>query len=1378
MGFKFIKHLESTNYNRKLFYLDRGAIDLPPILDRADIQPGSEARSLLTGDKWVLNSEFKWMYIDPNADNDGASQPEPVIEGIVITPTMATVALESKIIFTAKVEGSEELSKAVVWSIKGNKSAETTISHDGILEIAEDETAQQITVRVTSVADKEVYAQAIITIDEEALPEPVVTGLIIYPVNTTVLRGKNVMFGAIVSGINDFNKGVIWSISGNQSNSTQISPDGILTVYKDELSSAVVIKATSRGDSNIYATAMASIESESTFPGDIPQITQIKIQPQNINVGVGLSAQFAVDIIGVHNPSNIVIWELTGKSSEDTRITPDGLAFVGEDETGTHLTIRATSAEDPTKFAQAVISVIMKDDPEYPEDPKPTVSAVLVSPSALTMEEDSRQVFKATVLGQNNPSQAVKWELKNANIQTTTLSNIGVLTVGKGETAKTLEIIVTSIADSTKKTTVYVSIGKKVVLPETGIEEIPTNPINQEYVRRMEASGKGGWVPQHFADINDFNKLKEEVGAVSKLTTDKKIVVEAINEVDAHADEANRRLTAIASQDASVDIVHKPNGNIDFSVQRIANTKPDRTELTSVVTGVDTDATKLTATLKLAVYNATTKKVEQVNKALKLVSSAQAGYMTGDMYDLFRTALQDIEDLKGLGGDFLGLSFATYEEFAAYGPPPTDSKINDYVYILKDETHNNETTLYRVIKQGEEKVFAFAFSFGSNVGNIANDTTLGIVKGSADIDENKGKIYVEIDGTMSLIGWDEITQAIGALQTFVNETLPSIYAPLDSPEFVGTPTVPTAPDYAVNKEVINAEWIARNVKRYTLGDKLDILYILDLGDHSTYLKNIVTLADFDATEKRYELYTSPSAWHLVTELHPGYWEEVLKQPDWCKMIVGMDNATGAVKIYYTSFTDDHEFEQLLIKPIFNPEPYPNTLTWTNTVGKANTFTVSDGTHYRRYEFDRNNLTLKVSYSEEIPPSTEPGVSPWATVIGEYSLMADGSVIGPLAGVTDQQGYLWVSERENFMVGSAGNGTQMFVYSMDDETSYIFDVPSGNKDTYQLVTDINEKYFVMYVTEHTAVWVDRKNKRSHLINWRSPGISIPDAETRPCLSPDGQYYCHTSTNPSTYEFYFIDTTTGEDVATGGQQKGTSSAVIMLRDNRTIVLTNTEGKVFSYLKNGENLSQNYSVTPFAGYYVLHTTDVENELLFIKGRSGSGPLWYTLNALTGEVISQSSRTNVYGVQTNGQGKSFCYPVSYEGVERYLITDNNPDEGFVIERQTFGTWIETQLPFGGMSNNQHQYNQPLLMENGRVLVTQDKDGNPTGYDLVTKNIVDLEELKPQPEANLVQIDNTHMMWCGQTGSQLLRVTSNETKVIYEIPEQQVLVYGFKQTL
>lgn len=207
-----------------------------------------------------------------------------------------------------------------------------------------------------------------------------------------------------------------------------------------------------------------------------------------------------------------------------------------------------------------------------------------------------------------------------------------------------------------------------------------------------------------------------------------------------------------------------------------------------------------------------------------------------------------------------------------------------------------------------------------------------------------------------------------------------------------------------------------------LGDKLDILYVLDNGVHSQLIKDIEVLSEFDTNEKRYELYKSPSAWHLVTELHEGFWKEVMKHPNWYKMLVGMARDDGSTKAYITCFTDEHEFEHYKTQDIDNPDPIQNTLAWTNTVQPGNVFTAANSTRLVQYLFHLDTMSLTVGSQEEIPPGTEPGVTPWATVIGEYSTLINGETIGPLADVTDPTGYVWVSEHEKFMIGSAGDGS--------------------------------------------------------------------------------------------------------------------------------------------------------------------------------------------------------------------------------------------------------------------------------------------------------------------------------------------------------------------
>ena len=75
MGYKFVKHLEAAQHQRRLFYLDNGFVDLPPVIGtmsedtgpnafnytREEVQPGSEAHDLKTNDIWILDTQGNWV---------------------------------------------------------------------------------------------------------------------------------------------------------------------------------------------------------------------------------------------------------------------------------------------------------------------------------------------------------------------------------------------------------------------------------------------------------------------------------------------------------------------------------------------------------------------------------------------------------------------------------------------------------------------------------------------------------------------------------------------------------------------------------------------------------------------------------------------------------------------------------------------------------------------------------------------------------------------------------------------------------------------------------------------------------------------------------------------------------------------------------------------------------------------------------------------------------------------------------------------------------------------------------------------------------------------------------------------------------------------
>lgn len=90
--------------------------------------------------------------------------------------------------------------------------------------------------------------------------EPYVYSVEIIPATVTVPTGKTYQFTAKVSGGNNYDSSVYWSITGQNSSGTKISSDGTLSVSSDESSSSIAVIATSKQDSSCYDSAMAYIQ--------------------------------------------------------------------------------------------------------------------------------------------------------------------------------------------------------------------------------------------------------------------------------------------------------------------------------------------------------------------------------------------------------------------------------------------------------------------------------------------------------------------------------------------------------------------------------------------------------------------------------------------------------------------------------------------------------------------------------------------------------------------------------------------------------------------------------------------------------------------------------------------------------------------------------------------------------------------------------------------------------------------------------------------------------------------------------------------------------------------------------------------------------------
>ncbi len=90
--------------------------------------------------------------------------------------------------------------------------------------------------------------------------EPYITSVEVSPASITIPAGKSYQFSSTVTGGNEFDPSVNWSIAGNSSASTYVDNSGTLTIGQNEKSSSIAVIATSRQNTNYYDSAIVNIQ--------------------------------------------------------------------------------------------------------------------------------------------------------------------------------------------------------------------------------------------------------------------------------------------------------------------------------------------------------------------------------------------------------------------------------------------------------------------------------------------------------------------------------------------------------------------------------------------------------------------------------------------------------------------------------------------------------------------------------------------------------------------------------------------------------------------------------------------------------------------------------------------------------------------------------------------------------------------------------------------------------------------------------------------------------------------------------------------------------------------------------------------------------------
>ena len=141
------------------------------------------------------------------------------------------------------------------------------------------------------------------------------------------------------------------------------------------------------------------------------------------------------------------------------------------------------------------------------------------------------------------------------------------------------------------------------------------------------------------------------------------------------------------------------------------------------------------------------------NDALPVASDTKAGVMSAGMYVGFNTSIQNLQArmavLEGVG--------ITYQ---LTGLP--DNATSEQITTAFQAQYPNVPLMagIRAADYDKAKIWQYSGTAWIQLTSLnidkATSTSLGVVMGSVTSDTNEGKIYVEVDGTMAVIGWDTL----------------------------------------------------------------------------------------------------------------------------------------------------------------------------------------------------------------------------------------------------------------------------------------------------------------------------------------------------------------------------------------------------------------------------------------------------------------------------------------------------------------------------------------------------------------------------------------------------------------------------------------------
>lgn len=210
---------------------------------------------------------------------------------------------------------------------------------------------------------------------------------------------------------------------------------------------------------------------------DADGIVKVEVTPSLAFVAKGQTEKFSASVLVTDDTlSKAVTWSLTGANSTSTSIDEtNGELTVDADETALTLTVKATSAVNPTKFGTSTIRLF-------------EIKSITVTPMTASVEKGKGLKFNAVVTHENAPEelQGVVWSVEG-NCTGTSIDTSGYLTVAEDETAQYLTVKATP-GDPSKVVTILVTV----------TDRIPITLESLQLYYKFDGSGVSG-------DLRDYS---------------------------------------------------------------------------------------------------------------------------------------------------------------------------------------------------------------------------------------------------------------------------------------------------------------------------------------------------------------------------------------------------------------------------------------------------------------------------------------------------------------------------------------------------------------------------------------------------------------------------------------------------------------------------------------------------------------------------------------------------------------------------------------------------------------------------------------------------------------------------------------------------------